>query len=175
MHPVTRRLLVIALAAGTGIGFATGVAAADDHGKTTGPVQFWAEGNSNCSVDFTIVNATNSTGYEIDFRIDNEVATGEDFGTGPTGRRAGLNSEAEAPIFPEGGYTTKRAPVTANYNVKLGTLDMLPTLPDPLADNHTVHYRMILGPEGSDRGNGDWYHTQISGCNPIVSGSAGLF
>ncbi|WML61263.1 hypothetical protein [Rhodococcus sp. AH-ZY2] len=160
MRSTTKRLAATVIAEGVGVGLGGGVAAAaPEGGKHDGPVRYWADGKDDCSVDFTIENDTALENFTIDFVVDDEVPTGTDYGTGPTGRLAGLKS------VPNG---------TVTHNVRLGTVEQLPTLPNPLADSHVVKYRMILGPEQDYMDIGTWHQTTIRGCNPITSGSAGL-
>jgi hypothetical protein len=166
------RIAATMLATGVGMGLAGGVAGAEPSNQEL-PVRYDANGTDRCSVDFTIENDTNSNAYEIDFRVDGEEISTGDEGSGPLARRAGLIANVHEDA-PKGGYSSTGPTEFTAYSVKLGTPEQLVTLPNPLSDTHTVEYRMILGPEAGHR-DGDWHEVTISGCNPIQSGSAGLF
>ncbi|MFD4180575.1 hypothetical protein [Rhodococcus sp. NPDC058514] len=183
MTRLTHRLPTLVFAVGATIALTGGVAlAADpDPGQQTGPVRFSAVDKGDCNAFFTIDNQTNITTYTIDFRIDDEPLTGPDWGSGITGRTAGLHSTANFPTWPEFPNTPEtpmvndRETVTATYtvNLKTGLKPTDPPLPNPDADTHKLDYRMILGPPG-DLGQGgpewigdrQWHTTTITGCNP---------
>ncbi|WP_232283129.1 MULTISPECIES: hypothetical protein [Gordonia] len=65
MRQLIKRTIVTGLATvaagGLALSIAPGVAQAADNGQRTGPVQFWAENQGNCKVEFTIKNTTNVT------------------------------------------------------------------------------------------------------------------
>ncbi|MEE2032270.1 hypothetical protein [Rhodococcus chondri] len=166
------RIAATMLATGVGMGLAGGIAGAEASNPDL-PVRYDAKGTDRCSVDFTIHNDTNSDAHEIDFRVDGEPLINPGVGSGDLGRLAGLKA-AVHPEAPKGGYRSDAPTQTVIHTVKLGTPDQLVTLPNPLSDTHKVEYRMILGPEADHR-DGDWHEVTISGCNPIQSGSAGLF
>lgn len=153
-----------ALASATILGGA-GIAGAQ---QTEGPVMFMAEGNDQCEVTFTISNQTNSTAYTMDYRINDEPLEGQDFGTGATGRIV-LSSDAAEPHFGSGqGYVSDRFPVVSETTVNLNELEDAPATEDGA---YTVSYRIILGPDGNHRGDGEWHETTVTGCETEVDDS----
>lgn len=151
-----------ALASATILGGA-GIAGAQ---QTEGPVNFMAAGNDQCEVTFTISNKTNSVDYAIDYRIDDEPLEGEDFGTGPTGRVV-LNSDAAEPHRVPGRgedavrYVSDRFPVVSETTVNLNEVEDAPPTED---GSYTISYRMIIGPDATHRGDGEWHETTVTGC-----------
>lgn len=171
------------------------------------PVQFWAEGNDNCQVDFTIVNRTNSDSYLVDYVVDNENpleipddrqpnrANGDyvwdfkDINKGPyKGTHVGERSLGRVALYPDPsgpprgsvvdgktvGLKTLGEPVTATTTVNLRDL---PGLPNPEADNHTITYQQIAGPDHGINGvQSDMpvFTTEVTGCaNPFGSLGSG--
>lgn len=106
--------------------------------------------NANCTVTFSIENRTNSTYYTMDYWIDDEPLTGQDYGTGPTGRRPPLASGVApgTPTWTAGGGVPFRADIEPPFHTET-TVDLkaVENLPNPDAATHVVHYRVILGPE----------------------------
>ncbi len=183
----TARRVVPAVALSAGLALTLpGIATAADPGWRNDPVQFWAVGNDQCEVEFTVVNKTNAF-YVVDYIVDDEdpVALTGKAGWSLTGTtvnatldgvattrvvgRRGVSTAPEAPVFASPGvpYDVTRNPVTTTNTIDLRTL---PELPNAGADTHTVTYQVILGPNGRDKG---WdpvakqfarFTTDVSGC-----------
>lgn len=162
-------------------------AADGESGWRTPPVQWFADGNDNCEVDFTILNSTNARTYAIDYIVDGEDPkeiegaaniTGTTFDMNMSGTiiprtvgRIGTFAYAAVPAFPDGGYITNRDPADpAQQITKKINIGELPDLPNPELDTHTITYQMVLGPENKDKG---WdpeektfakFTTTVSGC-----------
>lgn len=130
-----------------------------------------AVSSAPCEVTFEIVNRTNSTAYTIDFRVDGEELTGEDYGTGPTGRLSVSSTIADgtAEFGPGVGYRNDLAPVTSTETENLAELGYPEKQPD---ESYTVEYRMILGPESADR-HPEWQTVEVPGCATPPGGSLG--
>ncbi|TSD99552.1 hypothetical protein FOS14_12340 [Skermania sp. ID1734] len=109
-----------------------------------------AQNNGDCTVTFAIDNRTNATTFTMDYWIDDEPLTGKNYGTGPTGRRPPLTSGiAQAtPPWPQYPYARNISP--AFQTTQKVDLKTVANLPNPDAATHTVHYRIILGPESQD-------------------------
>lgn len=177
--------VVAAVAMGLAVSPAIASAADGDGGLKEGPVQWWAEGNDQCEVNFHIDNTSNSTGYFIDYVVDTENATEIDGAVAPTGEtysikydgvttprtvgRIGVQAKASEPHFQVGevGYI-KDAELQTNAN-KVNLRD-LTSLPNADNDEHTITYQMVLGPDSKDKGwNFDTqtfpeYTTTVTGC-----------
>lgn len=149
-------------------GLASPIASAQEGlpGQHTGPVQFWASGNDQCQVEFTMSNATNGA-YTMDWRIDEEPLTGPDYGSGPISHRT-YRGDLNLPQFnhPAVGYKFDYQPLISSRTV---TLTDLGDLPNRAADAHTVDFRMILGPDGRHRGDGRWHSVTVTGCQSATS------
>lgn len=155
-------------AAALAVGMASPVASAQ---KLDGPVQFWAAGNDQCEVEFTVLNSTNGE-YILDWWVEGQDKTGEDFGLGPTGQI--IESRNYTPTFGSPGVSYKfdyAVPLTTNvvYN-----LDEVEGLPDSEDGEYTVNYRMASGPEGGHRGKADGYSTTVTGCETEDEGTGSL-
>lgn len=163
---IRRQAIPAVVAAGTLlIGLTSPVANAQAGlpGQHTGPVQFWAEGNDQCQVELTMSNATNGA-YTMDWRIDEEPLTGPDYGTGPTSHRkyrGDLNPPQFSATPPKVGYRSDYEPLVSSRTV---TLTDLSDLPNRAADAHTVDFRVVLGPDGGHRGDGQWHTATFTGC-----------
>ncbi|MDH3009828.1 MULTISPECIES: hypothetical protein [Gordonia] len=202
MRQLIKRTIVTGLATvaagGLALSIAPGVAQAADNGQRTGPVQFWAENQGNCKVEFTIKNTTNVTSYTIDWQIDDEPLRDVDYADFKVGRTGGMHTTVnDAPRWPddiatEGENTeqnrwmvSNRSVSTATYTKDLKNLSdsYNPPLPNPDAATHTVKYRMVLGPPGNNGegggewiGNREWHTVTVTGCAGSGGGSLdGLF
>lgn len=156
------------------------------------PVQFWAEGNNQCEVTFTVVNRTNSDSYLVDFIVDGEdPKTIEDdmshptyqFGTinkGPyKGTHVGDRTLGRRGVYPEPSGIPRGTPLENGKNEGLkvlndpltttATIDLrdLQDLPNPEADAHTITYQQIGGPDHGIHGvQSDMpvFTTEVTGC-----------
>lgn len=156
-------------------------------------VQSSARDLGNCEVEFSVTNTTNVTTFTIDWRIDDEELreiSGVNF---PVGRTGGMHSTVLAgPRWPddvdtEGENTVEKRwmrsglePSTATYTRDLKNLtdSYNPPLPNPGAAEHSVDYRIVLGPPGNngelqwgDRewlGDREWKSVTVTGCAPVV-------
>lgn len=154
-------------------------------------VQSSARNLGDCQVEFSITNTTNVTSFTIDWRIDDEelrFLPDIDFAVGRTG---GMHSTVlDGPRWPddiptEGENTVEkrwmesgRAPSTATYTKDLKNITdpYNPTLPNPEAAEHTVDYRIVLGPPGNNAepqwgerewlGDREWKSVTVTGCAP---------
>lgn len=120
-----------------------------------------------CNVTFSIENRT-SRSYSMDYWIDNEPLTGQDYGTGPTGRV--VLAAGVAPGTPPSPYRRDIDPPF--HTEKLVDLKTVANLPNPDAATHVVHYRIILGPESDDLIR-DAKTTTVTGCGTPGTGSSG--
>ncbi|MBJ8346160.1 hypothetical protein [Antrihabitans sp. YC2-6] len=128
--------------------------------------------NGACKVTFSMENRTNTTAYTMDYWIDDEPLTGQDYGTGPTGRRPPLTSgvDPSVPQWPGNLYRNNvEPPFHTEQQVNLAEVA---NLPNPGAATHEVHYRVILGPEANDR-IPVAKTTTVTGCGGGGTGSAG--
>ena len=140
-----RRTSSILAIAGTVALIAPGSASAVGPGLEANAVD-----NGNCTVTFSMDNRTNSTFYTMDYWIDGEPLTGQDFGTGPTGRRPPLTSGVAegTPVWTQGSGIPFRADIEPPFRTEaLVDLKTVENLPNPDAATHVVHYRVVLGPE----------------------------
>lgn len=175
------------------VGLALGLAAptAKAQGWDQDPVRFFAQGNDQCEVTFTIVNRTNAF-YNIDFIIDDEdpaslVGVPGGYSGGLTGStvkntvkgvtkiryvgRPGVQAQPSSPTMPPSTkYESDRDPVTTTR-----TRNILEQawLPNPTSDTHTITYQVVLGPHAPHKG---WdpvaqdfvtYTTDVSGCHVV--------
>lgn len=162
MHKLSMRTFA---AAGT-LALVVGGAAVASAQQDEGPVRFNAEGNDQCEVTFTIENETNSEYYTIDYMIDDEFGFWETDGHYSVTRFA-LSSQAEAPTFPGSGYVWDRDTVTSERTIDLRGVEFLP---NPDADEHTISYRLIRGPQTAHRDDGNVYTTVVNGCEAEEGG-----
>lgn len=134
-----------------------------------------AVSNAPCKVTFSIVNRTNSKSYTIDFRVDGEALTGQDYGSGKTGRISVHSEVADGTaVFTPGvtPYVSNLAPVTSSKTEDLKALGY----PEKTSDQHyVVEYRMILGPSAAHR-HPEWRSVNVAGCKKVspLPGSGSL-
>lgn len=154
-------------------------------------VQSSARNLGDCKVEFSIINTTNVTSYTIDWRIDGEAL--RDIGVGfDIGRTGGMHSTVlEGPRWPDdiptmGDNTVENRwmksglePSTATYikDLKNITDSYNPPLPNPDAAEHTVEYRIVLGPPGNNAelqwgetewlGDRQWKSVTVTGCAAV--------
>lgn len=155
-------------AAALAVGMASPVASAQ---KLDGPVQFWAAGNDQCEVEFTVLNSTNGE-YILDWWVEGQEKTGTDYGIGETGQI--IESRNYTPT-----NTNPAVPYRFDYEVPLTTnvvynLDEVEGLPDSEDGEYVVNYRMASGPEGAHRGDPDGYTTEVTGCETEDEGTGSL-
>lgn len=155
-------------AAALAVGMASPVASAQN---LEGPVKFWAAGNDQCEVEFTVLNSTNGE-YILDWWVEGQERTGTDYGIGKTGQiiesrnYEPTNTNTPPPVSYKSDYPV---PLTTNvvYN-----LDEVEGLPDSEDGEYVVNYRMASGPESAHRGGE--YTTTVTGCETEDEGTGSL-
>lgn len=158
-------------AAALAVGMASPVASAQN---LEGPVKFWAAGNEQCEVEFTVLNSTNGE-YILDWWVEGQDKTGENFGLGPTGQiieSRNYEPTASYDVTPPVRYQSDfDVPLTTNvvYN-----LDEVEGLPDSEDGEYVVNYRMASGIESDHRGDPDGYTTTVTGCETEDEGTGSL-
>ena len=153
-------------AAALAVGMASPVASAQN---LDGPVQFWADGNDQCEVEFTVLNSTNGV-YPLDWWVEGQEREGDDLGLGNTGQL--IDTRNYEPAVPEASYRSDYdVPLTTNVVVNLNDVAGLPPADDGA---YVVNYRIAAGPEGDHRGDPDGYTTEVTGCETEDEGTGSL-
>lgn len=172
---VPAALAAASLALGLAVSFAPAATAQTQGVGGSAQMRYAATGGTDCTLHLEMWNNTNGY-YAIDFLVDDQEPWRPGWGTGDIGYD--WQGEHNEPVWFETGVGYKRNLGWIHSERTINLLDlgaeisppiggMMTPIPHRDSDTHTIRYRVILGPDTTDRGplpEGGFYETIVSGC-----------